>query len=207
MAQKNTTGLRADTFQKIQLNAGIMLKNFDYSSATDAASLATLISTEKGKSDSSSLMGATRGGGTFTCTPEVRNIEADGLRNAFVGSTIFDGWEIKLSTTLLEITPGNFKTALPGAAVADASKKHTVTLTNNVADADYIKNLVWIGDVGNGGYMIIDLKNALNTAGITMTYTDKGEGTLPVEFIAHASELNDENMPFTITFIDPADAT
>lgn len=55
--------------------------------------------------------------------------------------------------------------------------------------------------------MIIDLKNALNTAGITMTYTDKGEGTLPVEFIAHASELNDENMPFTITFIDPADAT
>lgn len=201
MAQKNTTGLRPESFQKIQLNAGIMLKNFDYSTATDASALAALIKTAK--EEGTALLGATRGGGTFTCTPETREIEADGKRNAFVGSTIFDGWTIKLSTTLLEISPENLKTALPGAATVAAGKKTTLTLSNNVSDSDYIKNLIWIGDIGDG-YLLIDLQNALNTSGITLTFTDKGEGTLPVEFTAHAAELNDDAMPFTIIHFDPA---
>lgn len=203
MAQKNTTGLTANSFKRLQLNAGILLKDFDYSSATDAATLAELIKTAK--STGTALLGATRGGGTFTCTPETREIEADGKRNAFVGSTIFDGWEIKLSTTLLEITPGNLAMALPGADVTDASggKKHTLTLSNDVDSDDYIDNLIWIGDTSEG-YMLIDLQNALNTSGVTMTYTDKGEGTLPVEFVAHSATLNDDTMPFTIVHFDAA---
>ncbi len=201
MAQKNTTGLRPESFKKIQLNAGILLKDFDYSTATDAATLAALI--KAAKEAGTGLLGATRGGGTFTCTPETREIEADGKRNAFVGSTIIDGWTIKLSATLLEISPENLKTALPGAATVTAGKKTTLTLSNNVADSDYIKNLIWIGDIGEG-YLLIDLQNALNTTGITLTFTDKGEGTLPVEFTAHAAELNDDTMPFTIVHFDPA---
>lgn len=203
MAQKNTTGLRPETFKRLQLNAGILLKDFAYSSATDAAALATLIKTAK--ESGTALLGATRGGGTFACTPETREIEADGRRNPFVGSTIFDGWDIKLSTTLLEITPGNLAMALPGASVSDdtGGKVHTLTLTNDVDSDDYIDNLVWIGDTSEG-YMLIDLENALNTSGVTMTYTDKGEGTLPVEFVAHAATLNDDTMPFKIVHFDKA---
>ena len=67
MSQKNTTGLRPETFKRLQLNAGILLKDFAYSSATDAAALATLIKTAK--ETGTALLGATRGGGTFTCTP------------------------------------------------------------------------------------------------------------------------------------------
>ena len=70
MAQKNTTGLRPETFKRLQLNAGILLKDFAYSSATDAAALATLIKTAK--ESGTALLGATRGGGTFTCTPRDR---------------------------------------------------------------------------------------------------------------------------------------
>ena len=149
MAQKNTTGLRPETFKRLQLNAGILLKDFTYSSATDAAALATLIKTAK--ESGTTLLGATRGGGTFTCTPETRDLEADGERNAFVGSTIFDGWEIKLSTTLLEITPGNLAMALPGASVADdtGGKVHTLTLTN-----DHIESIV---------AEVASLSGALNT--------------------------------------------
>lgn len=203
MAQKNTTGLRPETYNRLLLNAGILMKNFAYSTATDAASLSTLIKTAK--ESGTSLLGATRGGGTFACTPETREIEADGKRNAFVGSTIFDGWTIKLNTTLLEITPGNLAMALPGASVSDdtGGKVHTLTLTNDVDSDDYINNLVWIGDTSEG-YMLIDLENALNTSGVTITYTDKGEGTLPVEFVAHAATLNDDAMPFKIVHFDKA---
>ena len=34
------------------------------------------------------------------------------------------------------------------------------------------------------------------------TFTDKGEGTLPVEFVAHAATLNDDTMPFKIVHFD-----
>lgn len=42
-----TTGLRASTFENLQLNAGMFLANFDYSTATDAATLGALLKTER----------------------------------------------------------------------------------------------------------------------------------------------------------------
>ena len=104
------TGLRSATFEKLQLNAGVFLKNFAYSTATDSGKLEELVlaALEAG----TGVLGATRGGGTFECTPEIRNIEADGMRYQFKGSTVNDLWTIKLTTTLLEITPENFADAL-----------------------------------------------------------------------------------------------
>ena len=51
-----TTGLRASTFENLQLNAGMFLANFDYSTATDAATLGALLKTEREKTSGSALM-------------------------------------------------------------------------------------------------------------------------------------------------------
>lgn len=199
-----TTGLRASTFENLQLNAGMFLANFDYSTATDAASLGALLKTEREKTSGSALIGATRGGGTFVCTPNTRSIEADGKREEWKGSSVNDGWTIKLTTTLLEINADNLKRSFGTADVTDTEKKHTIKIRTDIKDADYIESLVWVGDTSKG-YVLIAIKNALNTAGATLTWTDKGEGTIPVEFTAHQDGLEtDEYAPCEVIFFDPA---
>lgn len=199
-----TTGLRASTFENLQLNAGMFLANFDYSTATDAATLGALLKTEREKTTGSALIGATRGGGTFVCTPNTRSIEADGKREEWKGSSVNDGWTIKLTTTLLEINADNLKRSFGTADVTDAEKKHTIKIRTDIKDADYIESLVWVGDTSKG-YVLIAIKNALNTAGATLTWTDKGEGTIPVEFTAHQDGLEtDGYAPCEVIFFDPA---
>lgn len=199
-----TTGLRASTFENLQLNAGMFLANFDYSTAMDAATLGALLKTEREKASGSALIGATRGGGTFVCTPNTRSIEADGKREEWKGSSVNDGWTIKLTTTLLEINADNLKRSFGTADVTDTEKKHTIKIRTGIKDADYITSLVWVGDTSKG-YVLIAIKNALNTAGATLTWTDKGEGTIPVEFTAHQDGLEtDGYAPCEVIFFDPA---
>lgn len=199
-----TTGLRASTFENLQLNAGMFLANFDYSTATDAATLGALLKTEREKTSGAALIGATRGGGTFVCTPNTRSIEADGKREEWKGSSVNDGWTIKLTTTLLEINATNLKRSFGTADVTNTEKKHTIKIRTDIKDEDYIESLVWVGDTSKG-YVLIAIKNALNTAGATLTWTDKGEGTIPVEFTAHQDGLEtDGYAPCEVIFFDPA---
>lgn len=199
-----TTGLRASTFENLQLNAGMFLANFDYSTATDAETLGALLKTEREKTSGSALIGATRGGGTFVCTPNTRSIEADGKREEWKGSSVNDGWTIKLTTTLLEINATNLKRSFGTADVTETEKKHTIKIRTDIKDADYIDSLVWVGDTSKG-YVLIAIKNALNTAGATLTWTDKGEGTIPVEFTAHQDGLETVGYaPCEVIFFDPA---
>ena len=196
------TGLTPNTYKRLQLNAGVFLKNFDHSTAKDAASLKTLVASAIESKDT--CLGATRGGGSFECTPSTRQIEADGMRNAFVGSTVNDGWTVKLKTTLLEATPENFAHALMCAEVTPNNGVTTLKVRTELKDSDYIPSLCWVGDTSEG-MVLIKLDNALNLTGATFTFQDKGEGTLPVEFQAHHASLEDqEYAPFEIVFFDEA---
>lgn len=198
------TAVRTETFKNLQLNAGAFLVNFDYSSIETVDALKAAIATAL--EDKSKTLGATRGGGTFTATPQVRNIEADGKRYEFVGSTVFDSWSIKLTGTLMEIIPENFSRILAAADVTENSGNtvKTIKVRTDVKSTDFIDTLTWVGDTSRGA-MMITIKNALNTTGATLTFTDKGEGTLPFEFTAHQSSVEDtEYAPFEIVYLEDA---
>jgi hypothetical protein len=197
-----TTGLTPQTFENLQLNAGVFLKDFDHSEidSPDALADAVIAALESREG----VLGATRGGGTFTCAPSIRNIEADGKRSEFVGSTVNDGWTVRLSTTLLEATPENFKDALMTADVTTTGNVTKVQPRTAIKKEDYISHLCWIGDTAKG-LMLIELDNALNIDGASFTFTDKGEGTLPVNFMAHQSNmLNQEEAPCRVLFFNEA---
>ena len=130
------TGLTSATFQRLQLNAGVFLKDFDFSAATDKASLETMVLQAMENADQ--VMGATRGGGTFVCTPTVRSIEADGRRGPMKGGEVIDMWDVKLTTTLLEITPSNFKAALMCCDAEPSGSKTKLTVRMDIQDKDYI---------------------------------------------------------------------
>lgn len=185
------TALRPETFTRLQLNAGAFLRDFDYSSATDASSLRELIKNAV-QAGTTKTLGATRGGGSFTMTPTVRQIEVDGKRGEFVGSTINDGYVCNMTGTMLEFHEDTL-TAMGGKLVTEGAKEHIkqIKFPTEFKDEMYIPSLVWVGDMGDGKVLLIDLQNALNTAGVSFTFTDKGEGTMPFTFVAHAGDVED----------------
>lgn len=192
------TGLNAYSFEHLQLGAGVFLKDFDPSTATDAAALKTLLA--QCIANKQGLLGATKGGGTFQCKPSLRSIEADGLRSPVTGGTVNDGWTVKLTGTLLEIAPGSFAAVLGCADVTTSGSVTTIRPRRDVTADDHIPTLCWIGEMSQG-LMLIQLTDALNMSGAAFTFTDKGEGTLPFEFQAHQSDPADsEHAPCRIMF-------
>lgn len=194
------TPMRPETYTKIQLNEGIFLEGFSYENIAgiDAlkTALASAIKTGTG------LIGATKGGGSFEATPTMREIEPDGYRGPMIGSTVNDAWKIKLRGTMMEITADNFKRVLATADKVSNSGKTTLTLRTEIKTEDYIPSLVWVGKTG-GGAVVINLKNVLNINGATLTFADKGEGTLPFEFMAHYGEEGyAEHAPVEIVFLE-----
>ena len=151
-------------------------------------------------------VGATRGGCTFSAVPTMRQIEADGKRYEFIGSEVIDSWSIKLTGTLIEIVPGNIVRVLATGDATDNQGKTVTTVKTRTAlkDTDYIKSVTWVGDTSKGA-MMITLYNALNVSGATLTINEKGEGTLPFEFVAHQSDVEQtEYAPYEIVYLNPA---
>ena len=199
-APGSTTSLRNATFDHLQLNAGMFIKNFDYSNIANAGALKTALASAI--SSGTNLLGATRGGGTFNVSREMRKPQIDGMRYSFKGGNYVDSTDPYISTTIVETTPENFAMALGGKATTNGLKT-TVTMETAIGNDAYLTNLCWVGDLADGQLVLICLYNALNTANFAFTFTDKGEGSLSVEFHACQDEVNDyDNAPFEIVFFD-----
>lgn len=197
------TPCRTNTFKNLQLNAGAFLIGFDYSTYNDATALRTALGTAL--ADETKLLGATRGGGTFTVTSEIREPDVDGKRYRFKGGAFVDSVDAQLSGTLVEIMPDRFAKILASGEATTSGQKTTIKMTTAIADSNYIDSLVWVGDMSDGGLVLIALKNALNNNGMTLTFTDKGEGTIPFEFHAYQAAVEDyDYAPFEVIFLDKA---
>lgn len=149
-APGSTNALRDATFDNLQLNAGIFIKNLSYASITDASALKTAIANiiTSGSNPAGVLIGATRGGGTFTVTREMRTPEIDGMRYRFKGGNFVDSVDAYLSTTVVEVTADNFADLLGGTATV-SGKKTTVKMETAIGDSDYLTNLCWVGDLSD----------------------------------------------------------
>lgn len=195
------TPCRTETFQNLQLNAGAFLIDFAYSEYTDATALRTALTTAL--QDNTKVLGATRGGGSFVATSEIREPEVDGKRYRFKGGAFVDSVDAQLSGTLVEIRPEVFAKVLATGEAATSGKKTTVKMHTAIQSTDYIDSLVWVGDMSDGGIVLIALKNALNNNGMTLTFADKGEGTIPFEFHAYQDAVEDyDYAPFEVIFLD-----
>lgn len=197
------TPCRTETFQNLQLNAGAFLIGFDYSTYVNATTLRTALTAAL--QDETKLLGATRGGGTFVVTSEIREPDVDGKRYRFKGGAFVDSVDAQLTGTLVEVMPERFAQILATGEKETTGQKTTIKMHTAIQDTDYIDSLVWVGDMSDGGLVLIALKNALNNNGMTLTFTDKGEGTIPFEFHAYQDAVEDyDYAPFEVIFLDKA---
>jgi len=199
------TGLRTSSMQNLILNEGAFLIGFDYSSYTTAAALEAAI--VEALQDSDKLLGATNGGGTFVCVPTTRQIEIDGIRGSVKGATHIDSWDIRLTGTLKELKKAVLAKLMVCADVDNTVTNLTkITLHNDIEASDYIPHLCWVGSTPYG-YVMIGMTDVLNTAGVTMTFQDKNEATIPFEFKSHSNSLTgDDTLPVEFIILTSAES-
>lgn len=180
------TKIPTTTFQQLQINAGVLLSEFDVSSPAVA---------------DAKLLGATSGGVNFTATPSFVDFgeDVDNCPKNTKELKKLENWEIKLTGTFVTVSAALAKKL---AAVADlASEK--ITPRADVAAADFA-DLWFVGDysdkngANNGGYVAIHMMNTLSTGGFQLQSADKEKGKFAFEFTAHYSNDAQDTVPFEI---------
>lgn len=181
-----------NTAKNMQLDAGLLVRGL-----TDILNFNGTIADEK-------KLGATSGGASFSATPEMRNIfeGIDGAKGNYKDGNVIDNWEITLTATVKEMTAKNLQLAMATADIkSDNDKFDVLTPRMEVKSTDYIDNICWLGTMnGSTEPMIIELKNVMNTNGISFTAEDKGSGSVELELKAHFDLSKPDEVPFNIYF-------
>lgn len=192
------TQVPADAFSKLQLNAGVLLTEFDPSAGT---------------LDRSKILGATGGGITFNTNPTYTDFGED------IDNVPANTKELKKLESVNPSMSGTLKQAdtavakkLIGAAEVDPSTGK-VTPRADLLDDDF-DDIWWVGDYsdvntdgGTGsaqkaGFIAIRLMNALNTSGFSITSNNKGKGDFSFTFEGHYSIDNVEQLPYELYIKD-----
>ena len=182
-----------NTAKNMQLDAGLLVRGL-----TDILNFNGTIADDK-------KLGATSGGATFSATPEIRNIfeGIDGAKGNYKDGNVIDNWEITLTATVKEMTAKNLQLAMATADIDNDSegKFDVLTPRMDIKTTDYIDNICWLGTMnGSTEPMIIELKNVMNTNGISFTAEDKGSGSVELELKAHFDLSKPNEVPFNIYF-------
>ena len=186
------SGFTANTPKHLQLDAGAFLKNYDITTDTwDTAKV-------------TKLLGATAGGGSFSAVPSIRRIEVDGVKGAAKGMESIDEWVVTMTANVKEITAESIKVALAAAKAetADVPSGYTkITGKSEIEAEDYLDNMTWVGRLsGSDEPVIIVVKNALATNGLTISFADKTEGLIPITVTGHYDASDLETPPFEIYY-------
>ena len=183
------TKIPSDTFQKLQINAGILTTDFTPATGTIG---------EAGQ------IGATTGGVNFTATPTYSDFgeDIDNCPKNMKELKKLDSWEAKMSGTFVNADTAIAK-RLCGAADIGTPDTTKVTPRNDLKDADFA-DLWLVGDYSdkngetNGGFIAIKLLNALSTGGFQLKTADKAKGQFAFEFTGHYSMSAQDTVPFEI---------
>ncbi len=184
----------ADTFKTLQMDAGVLVTDFDIAAKTVQAS---------------DVLCATTGGLNFTDTPTYSDFgeDIDNCPTNMKELKHLDSHEVKMSGTGLTLT-ASFAEKLAGAS-STATNGTTTTLTprNSLDSTKDFSDIWWVGDYGDGGFIAIHLMNALNTAGFQLQTTNNGKGQFAFEFTGHYSMDEQDKVPYEIFMYTPSEAS
>lgn len=186
------SGYTSETPKSLLLDAGAFFKNFYVGVDTFTSAVS------EGK-----LLGATSGGGSFVAQPAIRRIEIDGVKGSAKGLEVIDEWTITLSANVKEVKKATIQAALATSAVdtSTSADYDIITAENQIALTDYIDNITWVGNLsGTNDPVIIQVYNALNTAGLTLNVADKAEAVVALTFTGHYIDTDLNTPPFAIYY-------
>ena len=166
MARKFTK-ISAKAFESMQINAGVVLNKFDPSGTTEI--------------QDADIICATSGGVTAECKPNITDLgdDVDNCQKNTAELMQIEDYDCTLAFTALNVTTDVIKLALGAADVSDKKVTPRMTLNPTASTGDF-KDIWWVGDTIDGGFVAVRLMNALSTGGLTLKTTDKGRGNIAV---------------------------
>lgn len=182
------TTIPQNTFEGMQLDAGVVLNKFDPATPTAPAD--------------ADIICATTGGINVSCVPTYSDLgeDVDNCPNNMKELKNLDGWECKMGFTSLGTSPESIRLSL-GAADIDASTGK-IAPRRDLKQDDF-SDLWWVGDRADGGAVAVKLKNALSTGGFSLQTTKNGKGQVSVELMGHVSIDAQNEMPMEFYSLDP----
>lgn len=180
------TKIKENTFENLQVNAGILLKSFDPTGVVPIVD--------------DDIISATTGGINATCVPTYIDLgeDIDNCPMNIKELKIIDTWECKMATTLLGADINAIKLMLGCADKTGGVIKPRATLKQ-----DDFQDIWWVGDRADGGMYAIKLINALSDSGFSIQTTDKGKGQFAFSLTGHPSITNQDVVPMEFYVADP----
>lgn len=181
------TKMPEDAFEKLQLNAGILVDEFTPGTGTIG-----------------NLLGATSGGIQFATNPTYSDFgeDVDNCPANMKELKHLDSMDPTMSGTFLTCTPAVIKDLIAAADV-DATDTTKVVPRSELKQSDF-KEVWWIGDYSdkntgsNAGFLAIHLLNALNQSGFQIQSGKNAKGQMAFEYHGHYSMDAQETVPFEI---------
>lgn len=138
------------------------------------------------------LLAPTRGGGEFTATVTVRDIEFDGRSGKTAGTQVIEEQGASLKVTTLCMSQENLALAVPGTVIEGNDKVIENPSSGVIPLESYLKNITIFARLIGGGFKKITIYNPMHETGFTSKAVQKSEGELAYEFLAHFpySDLN-----------------
>ena len=187
------TVIPQDTFDGLQLDAGVLLNTFDPATPTAP--------------DDEDIICATTGGITVACVPTFSDLgeDVDNVPNNMKELKHLDGWECTMSTTSLGTSPALIKMAL-GCADIDETDTSKIVPRADLKQSDF-SDIWWVGDRADGGMVAVQLKNALSTGGFSLKTTKNGKGQIALTITGHVSINAQKEVPMVFYSADPTGET
>lgn len=183
------TKIPETTFSEIQLNAGVLLADFNPAD---------------GSFELTDIIGATTGGVSFADSmtftdfgEDIDNCPANMKELKKLGTH-----EVTMSGTFVTVTAKTVKILIGVADIASGDNTKVVP-RNDLLGTDFT-GIWWVGDYSDkngetkGGYVAIHLMNALNTGGFKIQSTDKGKGQFAFSFMGHYSMSAQDTVPYEV---------
>lgn len=182
------TQIPENAFNGLQMDAGVLLKNFDPANPTF---------------EDADIICATTGGVNPVCKPTFSDFgeDVDNVPNDMMEFKHLDGYNCSISTTSLGTTPELIRMSL-GCADIDSTNTAKIIPRMSLKQTDF-SDIWWVGDRADGGFVAIQLKNALSTEGFSLQTSKNGKGQISLTIKGHVSIKKQDEVPMVFYSADP----
>lgn len=177
-----------NTFNALQLDAGILLNKFDPADPDV---------------QDEDIICATTGGINPVCRANYSDFgeDVDNCPNNMKELKHLDSWDCTMSFTALGTSPELIKFAL-GAADIDGTNEARIVPRADLKQSDF-GHIWWVGDRADGGFVAIKLFNALSSEGFSLQTSKNAKGQLSITLMGHVSINDQKTVPMEFYSVDP----
>lgn len=175
------SGISVSTANRLVLDAGALYYNYG-------------LGTQR-------LIGATRGGSTFTLEQTNRHMAVDGAPGDVAGFDRIQYVIPKLSINLVEHSTANLLMCLAGAVNNATGTHDVITRVGQLSTASYLTNLTLVANkAGTSELFAVQISNAMNKGNFAFAFQDNDESAPSIEFTGHyAANALDGAEPWSIS--------